>query len=330
MKKFSAFRIKENEGKGSGEIVECAIDELDAGDVVIKTAYAGVNYKDALAGLGMAKIIERYPCIGGIEAVGVVVESKSAAFKEGDKVIVHGRGIGVKHDGGFSEYVRVPAEWVIPLPRNLEMLEAATLGVAGHTAAVSINEMERNGLKPENGPIAVTGATGGAASLSIDMLSGLGYEVVAVTRKKQLHDYLNKLGARRIIATPEDVAVTRHLEKGEWAGAIDTTGGHVLAWLLRTTAPDGVIASFGNTAGIELQTTVFPFILRGVRLLGINSNTEIPFRKLIWERMATDLKPRHIKDIVKLITFGDLPEFMRGMLKGETQGRYVVAFDESL
>ena len=327
MEKFLAFKIYENKGLGQGQIVETSLDDLDNGDVVIKTAYAGVNYKDALAGKGAAKIIERYPCIGGIEAFGVVAASNSSDYKEGDGVIVHGRGLGVKHDGGFSPYVRVPAEWIVPLPEGLEMFEAATLGVAGHAAAVSIDIMELNGLSPERGPVVVTGATGGAGSLAIDMLSSLGFEVVAVTRKTSANDYLKKIGAARILPAIEYTENPKPLEKSEWAGAIDATGGHILSWLLRTMATNGIIATFGNAAGIGLQTTVLPFILRGIRLLGVNSNTEIPYRRKIWKRLATDLKPRHFKDIAKEIKIDSLPDLMQNILNGETTGRHVISFD---
>lgn len=327
MEKFLAFKIYENKGLGQGQLVETCLDDLDNGDVVIKTAYAGVNYKDALAGKGAAKIIERYPCIGGIEAFGVVAASNSSDYKEGDRVIVHGRGLGVKHDGGFSPYVRVPAEWIVPLPDGLEMSEAATLGVAGHAAAVSIDIMDLNGLSPERGPVVVTGATGGAGSLAIDMLSSLGFEVVAVTRKTSANDYLKKIGAARIFPAIEFTENPRPLEKGEWAGAVDATGGHILSWLLRTMAPHGIVATFGNAAGIDLRTTVLPFILRGIRLLGVNSNTEIPYRRKIWKRLATDLKPRHFKDIAKEIKIDSLPDLMQNILNGETTGRHVVSFD---
>ena len=324
---FLAFKIYENKGFGQGQLVETCLDDLDNGDVVIKTAYAGVNYKDALAGKGAAKIIERYPCIGGIEAFGVVAASNSSDYKEGDRVIVHGRGLGVKHDGGFSPYVRVPAEWIVPLPEGLEMSEAATLGVAGHAAAVSIDIMELNGLSPERGPVVVTGATGGAGSLAIDMLSSLGFEVVAVTRKTNANDYLKKIGAARILPAIEYTENPRPLEKGEWAGAVDATGGHILSWLLRTMAPHGIVATFGNAAGIDLRTTVLPFILRGIRLLGVNSNTEIPYRRKIWKRLATDLKPRHFKDIAKEIKIDSLPDLMQNILNGDTTGRHIISFD---
>ena len=327
--RFNAYRLnQQHDGSSRGQIVETSLEALDEGEVIIKTAFAGVNYKDALAGNGVAKVMQRLPCNGGIEAVGIVVTSASKAFDVGDAVIVHGRGLGVKHDGGFSAYVRVPADWVIRLPKTLTMLEAATLGVAGHTAALAIDMMEANGLTPNRGPVAVTGATGGVGSLAIDMLAGRGYEVVAVTRKAgaEAETYLRKLGAARILATPEHNTNPRPLESGLWAGAIDATGGYVLAWLLRTMKTHGTIATFGNTAGIELQTTVLPFIIRGVRLLGVDANTDIPQRKKVWEREATDLKPRHLAEITTLIELNELPALLDRMIAGSSHGRNVVAF----
>ncbi len=325
---FRAYRLSaEPDGSSRGQIVDTCLDELDAGDLVIKTAFAGVNYKDALAGNGVAKVMQRLPCIGGIEAVGRVISSTSKDFAVGDAVVVHGRGIGVKHDGGLAEYVRVPAEWVVHIPAGLSLLEAATLGVGGHTAAIAIDMMEANGLSPERGPVAVTGASGGVASLAIDMLAGRGYEVVAVTRRRESEAYLRKLGASRIVATPEKSERGKALEAGQWAGAIDTTGGHVLSWLLRTMKPHGTVATCGNTAGIELQTTVLPFILRGVRLLGIEGNTEIPYRKKIWDREASDLRPRHLSYIGGVITLEELPALFDRMIAGQSRGRQVVAFE---
>ena len=324
---FKAYRLFEQaDGSSCGRVVETCLGDLDDGDLVIETAFAGVNYKDALAGNGAAKIMQRLPCNGGIEAVGRVVESGSSAFKAGDRVIVHGCGLGVKHDGGFSAYVRVPADWVIHLPAGLSMLEAATLGVAGHTAALAIDLMEANGLRPEAGPVAVTGATGGVGSLAIDMLAGRGYEVVAVTRKAEAEPYLRALGAARIVPTPSMDANPKPLESGTWAGAIDAAGGHVLAWLLRTMAKNGTVATFGNTAGIELHTTVLPFILRGVKLLGVDGNTEIAYRKKIWAREATDLRPRHLGEIASVIGLDALPALFDRMIAGTSRGRHVVAF----
>lgn len=324
---FNAYRLFKEGDASRGQLVKTTLDELDPGDVVVRTAYAGVNFKDALAATGRAPIVRRFPCVGGIEAVGEVVESTSADYPPGAPVILHGRGLGVSHDGGFAEYVRVPAEWVVSLPAGLTMQEAASLGVAGHTAAVAIDLMERNGLAPERGPIAVTGATGGVASLSIDMLSSLGYEVVAVSRKPDSHAYLRSLGAHQVISAPASDAPTKPLESAQWAGAMDAAGGHLLAWLLRTMAPNGTVACFGNAAGIELHTTVLPFILRGVRLLGVNADTEPDYRRQVWARLAGDLKPRHLAAIATSVTLEELPQVFEQMAEGRTTGRYVVRFD---
>lgn len=324
---FNAYRLFKEGDVSRGDLVKTTLDELDPGDVVVKTAYAGVNFKDALAATGRASIIRRFPCIGGIEAVGEVIESASEDYPTGAPVILHGRGLGVSHDGGFAEYVRVPAGWVVPLPAGLTMREAASLGVAGHTAAVAIDLMERNGLAPGRGPVAVTGATGGVASLSIDMLSGLGYEVAAVSRKQDSHDYLRSLGARQVISAPAGDAPAKPLESAQWAGAVDAAGGHLLAWLLRTMAPNGTVACFGNAAGIELHTTVLPFILRGVRLLGVNADTEPDYRRQLWARLAGDLKPRHLAAIATSVTLEELPQVFEQMADGQTTGRYVVRFD---
>lgn len=326
MAPFRAYRITEVDGRSCGTLVETKLEELDAGEVVIKTAYAGVNYKDALAGLGKAPIIRRFPCIGGIEAVGVVAQSRSATFREGDEVIAHGRGLGVQHDGGFSEYVRVPSDWIVKLPQGLQLYEAAALGVAGHTAALAVDAMEHNGLSPRRGPVVVTGASGGVGSLGVSMLAARGYEVVAVSRKAEAYDYLRGIGAGRVISAPAPGTVKKPLEKSEWSGAIDATGGYLLAWLLRTMAQNGTIASFGNAAGIEFETTVLPFILRGVRLLGINADTEGAYRRHIWERLADDLKPKHISKITSKVTLDELPALLEQIVGGRACGRHVIQF----
>lgn len=323
---FNAYRLFKDGNVSRGGLVKTTLDKLDPGGLVIKTAYAGVNFKDALAATGRAPIIRRFPCIGGIEAVGEVIESASEDYPTGSAVIIHGCGLGVSHDGGFSEYVRVPADWAVPLPAGLDMREAASLGVAGHTAAIAIDLMERNGLAPGRGPVAVTGATGGVASLSINMLSALGYEVVAVSRKADSHAYLRSLGAQQVISAPTIDASDELLASARWAGAVDAAGGHMLAWLLRTMAFNGTIASFGNAAGAELHTSVLPFILRGVRLLGVNANTEPDYRRQLWARLANDLKPRHLAAISTSITLDELPKVLEQMADGLTTGRYVVRF----
>jgi acrylyl-CoA reductase (NADPH) len=248
-----------------------------------------VNYKDALAATGAGKVIRRFPCVGGVDVAGVVEHSEDARFKSGDAVIVTGYDMGVAHDGGFAEYVRVPADWVVPLPQGLSLFDAMALGTAGFTAALAIHRLEQNELTPDKGKVIVTGATGGVGSLAITMLAQLGYHVVALTGKDSEHDYLKSLGTTEILSRKDLAMGTRPLEKAQWAGALDAVGGDTLAWLTRTMQQNGVIASFGNAGGIELHTTVMPFILRGVRLLGIDSAaTTMALRRQIWQRLASD------------------------------------------
>jgi acrylyl-CoA reductase (NADPH) len=326
---FSAFRIFDQDGKVAGSVVECALEELSAGGVLIKAAFSSVNYKDALAATGAGKILRRFPLIGGIDVVGAV-ESGSAAqgalpFEPGAPVLVTGYDLGVAHDGGYAGYVRVPADWVVPLPRELSAFDAMAIGTAGFTAALSIVEMERNGLAPANGPVIVTGATGGVGSLALQCLAARGYEVTALTGKPQEEQYLRDLGARHVLAREALQMGTRALEKATWAGAVDPVGGSTLAWLTRTMLPQGCIASSGLTGGTELQTTVMPFILRGVKLLGIDSvQCPMPLRREVWRRLATDLKPAKLTESARQITLHELPLAFETLLKGQARGRYVV------
>lgn len=323
---MKAYRIEQAGRLGRGAVVEMDRAALDAGDVTVRVSYAGVNYKDALAGLGGAPVIRRYPCNGGIEAVGTVSESNDPRFSSGDLVIVHGRGIGVSHDGGFAEYLRVPGDWVLPLPEGLSALEAATLGVAGYSAALAIDRLETLGLTPGGGPVLVSGATGGVGSLAVAMLAGRGFSVSALSSKPD-EGFLRGLGAREVIALPEPSG--KPLEREQWAGGIDAAGGPVLEWMLRTTAHGGAIASIGNAAGITLNTTVLPFILRGVTLTGINSDSEMPLRRRIWARLADDLKPEGLGGMARQITLDNLPDYMAEMLAGRITGRTLVTFRES-
>lgn len=334
MKNFSAYRIYELEGRSAGRFVELSLDDLDPGEVVIKTQYSSVNYKDALAATGAGKVIRRFPCVGGVDAAGVVVSSSDARFKQGDEVLVTGYDMGVAHDGGYAEYVRVPADWVVPLPQGLALFEAMALGTAGFTAALAIHRLEQNELSPDKGKVIVTGATGGVGSLAIQMLAQLGYHVVALTGKDSEHGYLKALGASEILSRGEiDMKNPRPLEKAQWAGALDAVGGDTLAWLTRTMQQEGAIASFGNAGGVELHTTVFPFILRGVKLLGVDSAaTQMSLRKQVWHRLAggsasglgTGLKPRQLTQLAHPVPFAQLPEVFPKMLHGETRGRTVV------
>lgn len=326
MPPFRAYRIFDREGTTVSRFVDMELDQLDPGEVVIQTQYSSVNYKDALAATGAGRIVRRFPCVGGVDAAGEVIHSDDARFKPGDEVIVTGYDMGVAHDGGYAGYVRVPAAWVVPLPAGLSLHDAMALGTAGFAAALSIHRMEQNELKPENGPVLVTGATGGAGSLAVCMLAQLGYHVVAVTGKDSEHEYLKSLGAAEILPRSEiDVSSTRPLEKAQWAGAVDAVGGATLAWLTRTMRQNGVIASFGNAGGAELHTTVYPFILRGIKLLGVDSaGTAMPLRQKLWQRMAAELRPARLGEIAHTLPFAQLPDAFETLLRGQSRGRTVV------
>ena len=326
MSTFKAYRIFNENNKIEGRIADLTLNDLMPGEVVFQNAYSSVNFKDALAATGVGgKVIRKYPLVGGIDAAGTVISSSDARFKAGDEVICTSYDFGVAHDGGFAQVCRVPADWVVPLPKGLSLLEAMTLGTAGYTAGLAVELLELNGLLPANGKILVNGATGGVASLAIDLLAGKGYAVTAVTGKDNEHEFLQKLGAQEILARGALDMGTRPLEKTLWAAAFDSVGGEQLGWLTRTMNPSGLIAAFGNAGGIELKTNVLPFILRGVRLIGVDSAaTPMPLRRKVWQRLATDLKPRHLTDIAKLITLDDLGAYFGNMLKGGIRGRAVV------
>ncbi|MDP2241721.1 MAG: oxidoreductase [Burkholderiales bacterium] len=320
-----AFRIFNENNKIEGRIAEVPVADPGAGAVLFKTAYSSVNFKDALAATGTGKIIRNFPLTGGIDAAGIVVSSGDSRFKEGDEIICTSYDMGVAHDGGYAEFCRVPADWVVPLPQGLTLFEAMALGTAGYTAGLAITLLEQNEMQPANGKVLVNGATGGVASLCIDMLANLGYQVTALTGKDSEHAFLKTLGAAEILSRNSLELGSRPLEKTMWAAAFDSIGGEHLAWLTRTMQPSGVIASFGNAGGIELKTTVLPFILRGVRLIGVDSGfTPMALRRKVWARLATELKPRHLQDIASTITMNDLSGYFGKMLKGETRGRAVV------
>jgi NADPH2:quinone reductase len=257
---------------------------------------------------------------------GKVVSSSDTRYKTGDAVLVTGCGFGEEHDGGYAEYARLPADWVVPLPQGLTLRDVMSLGTAGFTAALCVHRLEINGLKPENGPVVVTGATGGVGSVAIDILSKLGYRVTAVTGKESEHDYLKGLGAKEILDRKKIDYGSRPLEKALWGGAVDNVGGDMLAWLTRTIEPWGSIAAVGLAGGHELHTTVMPFILRGISLLGINSaGCPMPLRRKLWERLATDLRPRHLDKIVtKTVSLDELPGVFDAILKGRIRGRTLV------
>jgi len=322
---FRAFRVFEDGGRVQGRIVSMALDELSAGDVVIRAAYSSVNYKDALAGTGSGKIMRRFPLVGGIDVAGTVVSSGDNRFREGDGVLVTGYDLGVGHDGGYAGLVRVPADWVVPVPDDLSLFDVMAIGTAGFTAALSVVDMEQNGLTPPGGPVVVTGATGGVGSVAIQMLAARGYQVTAFTGKDSEHEFLRSLGARDVLSRNGLQMGTRPLEKSMWAGAVDAVGGETLAWLTRTMTYSGVIASSGLTGGTELHTTVMPFILRGVKLLGIDSvMCPAAKRRQVWQRLAGDLKPAGLREIAREIGLEDLPDAFATLLRGGARGRFVV------
>jgi acrylyl-CoA reductase (NADPH) len=326
MDKFRAYRIREVEKKAVGGFEEMALDDLDRGELVVRVAYSSVNYKDALAATGAGKIIRRFPCVGGIDLSGTVTESADGRFKRGDAVICTSYDLGVAHDGGYAEYARIPAGWAVPIPRGMSLFEAMALGTAGYTAALAIVRMEANGLAPSNGPVVVSGATGGVGSIAIDMLSRLGYGVTALTGKDGESAYLRMLGAKDVIARKTlDLSKIKPLDKATWAGAVDNLGGEVLAWMASTMMQGGTIAAIGLAASMTLNTTVAPFILRGVSLLGIDSGfTPMAQRQEVWRRLAGDLRPAHLKELTRTIPFDDLPRAFDGLLKGAAKGRIVV------
>ena len=326
MNAFKAFRIHEREGKIVAGFEQMAVDALTPGDVVIRVNYSSINYKDALAATGTGKILRKYPLNGGIDLAGEVVSSTDARYKPGQQVLVTGCGHSETLDGGFAAYARAAGNSVIPLPEGMSHFDAMALGTAGFTTGLAIHRMEQNGQKPAMGPIVVTGASGGVGSIAVDLMAKLGYEVVAVSSKPEADAHLKSLGASRILRRQEIDLGKRPLEKAEWGGAIDNLGGEVLTWLTRTVDNWGNIVSIGLAASHKLETTVMPFILRGVSLLGVNSSA-MPreVRVAIWKRLATDLKPRHLDKLVtRTIGFDELPAAFDGYIKNQIQGRTVV------
>ena len=326
MDKFRAFRIDEQDGGVVAGFRELTLDDLTEGNVVVRISHSTINYKDALAATGKGRILRRYPLNGGIDFAGVVVSSEDEEFQPGTEVLMNGCGLSETVDGGYSEYARVDSDGLVPIPEGMSGFDAMQLGTAGYTAGLAIHRMEQNGQTPDQGPIIVTGATGGVGSVAVDMLARRGYEVVAVTGKAVEEDYLRSLGASRILLRDDIDFGKRPLEKGEWAGAIDNLGGDYLAWLTRTMLYGGNIASIGLAASHELNTTVMPFILRAVCLLGINSvETPRALRRAVWQRIGSDLKPQHLDTIGhRTITFDDLPEAFQDYIDGTVTGRTVV------
>lgn len=319
---MKAFRIVAEGKLGRGSIVEMPMEALDEGAVLVRVHYAGINYKDALAGLAGAPIVRRYPCNGGIDAAGVVESSDDARFSPGDAVVCHGRGLGVSHDGGLAEYLRVPADWLLALNGPLTPKTAATLGVAGYSAALAVDRLQSLGVTPGGLPVAVSGATGGVGAFAVAMLAGLGFEVTAISSRPADAGWLRDLGASDVCAAAD--LEDKPMARVRWCGGVDAAGGAVLAGMLAACARDGVIASLGNAAGGALHTTVLPFILRGVTLSGINADSDTETRRRIWARMADELCPKALGDWARVVTLDEVLPAMQRMLDHKARGRTIV------
>lgn len=326
MKTMHAFRIRQDDsGRHQAGIEQLAIADPAPGEVLLRVTHSSVNYKDALAVTGQGKILRRLPLTGGIDASGIVEVSAHADFSPGAAALATGWGLSCDHDGGYAQYLCLPGDWLTPLPAGLERAESMTLGTAGLTAALALWQMHRNGQEPDMGPILVTGASGGVGSIAVSMLARLGFRVTAVSGKISLHPWLRALGATETL-TPEQLpGGERPLEKAIWGGAIDNVGGAMLARITRTLVPEGCIASIGLAGGSALDTTVMPFILRGIKLLGCNSvDIPAPLRRTLWQRLATDWRPD--LDSIRTATIGldQLPAVCARLLTGHTHGRILV------
>lgn len=328
---FKALVVNKTDDDFSVKVEELTVHDLPEAEVLIKVAYSSINYKDGLAATPDGKIVRSYPFVPGIDLAGVVVASRDPRFQEGDKVIATSYEIGVSHYGGYSEYARIPGDWIVPLPKNLTLQEAMIFGTAGFTAALSIQRLEDNGLNPDKGNVLVTGATGGVGSLAVSMLAKAGYTVVASTGKASEHDFLKRLGATEVISREEvHSGKIKALDKQLWAGAVDPVGGETLAAILSKISYQGSVAVSGLTGGAQVPTAVFPFILRGINLLGIDSVLcPMDLRQKVWNRMASDLKPENLLDsIQKEITLEELPETLPTLLKGQACGRIIVKLED--
>jgi acrylyl-CoA reductase (NADPH) len=326
MVRFRGLRIHSEANRIEARLESISLDDLTPGEVVIRCAWSGVNYKDALAATGAARILRRYPLVGGIDAAGVVVSSTDSRYREGDEVLATGAGLSETRDGGYAEYARLEADTAIPLPPGLSLRETMALGTAGFTAALAVHRMEQNGQRPDNGPVAVSGASGGVGSVATDLLAARGYEVHAISRSAAAVGYLKGLGAAEVIAPDALEIGTQPLEKAVWAGAIDSLGGDMLGWFTRSTRYGGNVASIGLAAGHKLETTVMPFILRGVNLLGINAvDTPRSVRLMVWQRLASDLRPRHLDTIVSgEMGLDNVLGGMQDWIDGSVTGRRLV------
>ena len=309
------------------QLSELTAADLPAGEITVRVRFSSVNYKDALAVSPKGRVAKAYPLVPGVDLAGEVAASDDPEIPAGAQVIVHGHDLGVAHHGGFAEVARVPATWVVPLPEGLSPRQAMALGTAGFTAGLSVMRLEEHGLQPGDGPVLVLGATGGVGSTALGILSARGYEVVAATGKAQEADFLRSLGAAEVVSREETSAESdRPLERQRWAACVDPVGGAALAYALRTLRYGGAVASSGTTGGTDVRTTVFPFIVRAVSLLGIDSvGTPMPVRRRVWERLAGDLRPRGLDEsITREVRLEEVDPLLDEVLAGRARGRTVV------
>jgi acrylyl-CoA reductase (NADPH) len=325
--RLRACRLFEEAGQVVSRLVEMDVDELSPGEVVVRVQFSGINYKDALAVTGRGRILKRFPLNAGIDAAGTVLSSSEGSLRPGDPVLVNGMGLGESQDGGFAEAIRVPAEWIVPLPAGLSLRESMVLGTAGFTAALAIHRMELLGQRPDQGTLVVTGASGGVGSIAVSILSARGYEVLAVSGRPEHHDYLRRLGAAEVKAPGELDLGSRPLEAARFGGVIDNVGGELLAGLVRHVGLWGQVACIGMAASPDLEGTVFPLILRGVSLLGVSSaNCPMPLRTEVWNRLGADLKPAHLALIEsREVPLEAVPETAPLLMERRALGRIVVA-----
>lgn len=325
---FMAVRSDYIDKRVVSKLVPLGFDDLSPGEVIIRTQYSGVNYKDCLSIKGKAKVIASYPRIAGVELVGEVVDSSADAFSSGQSVIVHGFQTGIAFDGGFAEYARVPAAHIMPVPEGLSPWQAAMMGVPGFTVAMALERFQQLGIQPGSGTIAVSGATGAVGVLTILILSRAGYRVAALTRRMEVAAALEALGASEIIDANTIENESKLVEKARFAAAVDNVSGRTLSWLLRSLQEGGALASVGNASGNSFETNVLPFILRGVNMFGIVANAPWPVRHRLWQRLATDWRPdlSLLESHIHTIGIGDLLEYAERHLSGKTSGRTLLRF----
>jgi acrylyl-CoA reductase (NADPH) len=323
---FRAFLVDHGQGDAKRSLSELSLDDLGEGDVAIRVDWSGINYKDALASTANGKVARLTTLVPGIDCAGSIVDPGTCGLAAGSEVIVHGYDLGVAHHGGFSEYARVPAQWVVPLPTGLSTREAMSLGTAGFTAALSITRLEQHGLQPDQGPVLVTGATGGVGSVAVGILAARGYEVIASTGKQAAEAWLRALGAAEVVSRESTSQADKPLQREHWAAAVDSVGGSTLAYALSTLRYGAAVAASGNTGGIAVSTTVFPFILRGVTLYGIDSvQCDLAARTAVWNRLAGDLRPRGLDSLAtNETTLDGLSDALDRVHAGNNQGRTVV------